>query len=141
MRIEKYVSDVHYPIVYPWWKAQTGRVLDPANISEDGALVYSEDGRPVCASWLYWGNSKLGHIGFTVANPDSRPREKIYAIELVIQYLLARAREVGMRYVASNSDSSALTKLFKKAGFATMDSHTSLSFVLEYPQHEDKEIF
>jgi hypothetical protein len=141
VRIEKYVAEIHYPIVYHWWRAQTGRTLDPAQISDDGCLVVAEDGRPICASWLYWGNSRLAHIGFTVANPKARPKEKIYSLNLAIQYLITRAKEVGMRIIVSNSDRPALTKLFQKAGFQTMEQHTSLSLHVESLNYGDQEIY
>lgn len=138
MRTEKYVHDLHYPLVFHWWRAQNGRVFDPSQISDDGVVVFSTDERPLCASWLYHGNSKLAHIGFTVANPSSGPKEKIYAVTLAIEYLKARAKEVGMRFIASNSDSSALTKLFSRAGFDIMEPHTSLLFRIE--NYGNKEI-
>lgn len=141
MRVERYVSELHYPLVYHWWKAHTGRTLDPAQTSDDGAIVFADDGRPICASWLYGGNAKIGQIGFTVANPEAGPREKIYCIEFVIQFLKTRALELGMRYLVSSSDSSALTKLFQRAGFQTMEPHTSLSLPLESLNYGDKEIF
>ncbi len=141
MRIERYVAEVHYPIVYNWWKAQTGRTLDPTQISDDGALVIADDGRPVCASWIIVGNgTRMAHMGFTVADPKAGPREKIYCVEFLIQYMIARARELGMRHIVSNSDRPGLTKLFQRAGFQTMDPHVTMTLQLE-GTYGDKEIF
>lgn len=138
MKIVSYKSDDHYPFIYKWWRIQNGRVLDPAQISDDGAVAFSDDGDPVAASWLYFGNSQLAHIGFTVANPASGPKEKVKAIKALIDFLVIKAREVGMRYIVSNSDRTALNKLFQKAGFVEMEQHTSLALQLPYKEYADQ---
>lgn len=141
MRLVEYVAETHYPLAYAWWKKATGKVLDPSQLSDSGLVAVADDGRFVAISWLFHGNSKVAHIGFTVASPTARPREKILAIDDLIKQHIKNAAALGMRYVLSNSDRPALTKLLANAGFVLMEQHSSLSHQIGYDCYGDKEIF
>lgn len=118
-------KDLHYPLVYAWWKKHNNAVLSPTLLPKNGVLVL-EDEVPVLANWIYDTDSKLTMIGWTVSNPESGPRTRVRALEYSVRVLEEAARDSGYEHIISFASPGAMIKLMERNGFTKLEHHEFL---------------
>lgn len=126
MKIESYNEDDHYPLAVNWWIRHNHHVLDRISLPNTGAVALREDGTPVCMAWLFLSNSKVANIGYSVANPECKPKEVAEGLSLVYFELEKVARHLGFIELWTFSSKKGLTKRFKRNGFQSVIPHDFL---------------
>lgn len=111
-----------YPTVNAWWKEHNQAVIEQDLLSDVGIVIENENGM-IAVGWVYLSNSKLGKLGFIVANPRARPREKIKAIHMIIIEAERILKELGFTYIQMLSNQSTLTKMARQNGWCDVVPH------------------
>lgn len=106
-------------ILKGWWERWRWPIV-PRNFLPDngtGGIMISKDGIDICAMFLYFANSDLCFLGFSISNPEYKENDRLKAIEKLIEISCEYAFEKGYEYIYSVANKKTLIDGHKKNGF------------------------
>jgi hypothetical protein len=118
--VREYTPEDH-PMLMEWWKAHGWPGVAKEVLPKLG-LIVEVDTKPIVAGWLYMDNSVgVCWLEWVVGNPDSRGREIIPAIAVLIDFMGKRALEMDYGVMLTGTRTSSLIRLYEKNGFEKTD--------------------
>lgn len=110
--IEPFEASKHWDTVRDWlaWHKiplETPETLPPTGLLSDG----------IVCGWLFKTDARIAFMDCFVADPFSKPDDRKTAIHALIDALLDKARECGMKAVAGVTTVPALAEKLTEHGF------------------------
>lgn len=118
----RFEFDKDYWEVCEWWRQHEWPFIPPHALPDNGVMIVDENGVKYAAGWLYVTDSSMGMFEWLVTNPKSPIMYRKAALELMLQCILAAAKNMGLRSVFSSLKNKNLVKLFNKSGFGPTDT-------------------
>ena len=115
-------TEVDHAQVAGWWLAHKWPVIPLPSLPKNGLIVVGDDGREVCAGFIYQTDSDIAWLEFIVSNPECSMRVRAKSLDTLIAGLKARAQELGHRCFFTSLSSKGLMKLYEKHGFQRTDT-------------------
>lgn len=111
--------DDYFPL--KGWLKNYDKTSDLADELPDiGLMVTDEDGK-IAAGFLRRVEGGFFLMDSLIANPESSGKRRYQAIDLLVQGLLAKARELGLKKVLAFTRERAILKRSVKHGFRILD--------------------
>lgn len=108
-------------ILTKWWSAWNFIAPPKSSLPDDGsggAMVFN-DGVDICAGFLFQTNSKTAWLEFVISNKEYRESDRGEALELLINVLSIKAKELGYTNIYTSLTHKVLMKRYEKCGFLT----------------------
>lgn len=102
-----------------WWKDWEWTAPPKSSLPDDGLgglMVYKDD-VDICAGFLYQTNSKTAWLEFIVSNKEYRGKDRKEALELLINVLSIKAKELGYTTIYTSLTHNGLIKRYENCGF------------------------
>lgn len=122
MTTRPYIECIHYPLIQLWWDGYEKKAPEKQRLSRCGIMVYKGD-RPLAATWVYYTNSKMGQVGFTVTDPKAGPKAKVMAVMMALKEAERLLIVNDFKFSHSFSDSPGLSKMLVAAGYGQLSHH------------------
>lgn len=117
-----------YPLLSEWWTFYNfpppNKDFLPDN-GTSGVMVEDEDGKPLCAGFLYETNSLTCLLEFVIANPESKGEQRHESLLLLIETLTDLAEEWGYKYIFATVGHEKLIDKYLETGFQKGDVGTT----------------
>lgn len=112
-------------ILTPWWESWNWTPPTKDSLPENGCggIMVSHEGRDICAGFMYFTNSKMAWLEFIVSNKEYKEKNRKEAIEFLINYLSAIAKDKGFMYIYTSLKSTPLIKRYENCGFIGGDAN------------------
>lgn len=126
MICELYSEEKHYPDMAVWWiehdyGATPAHVLPPT-----GLVMYSDEGNPVCAGFLYNTDGGFAILDHIVSDPKSDKFTRAKLLDVLLLNLLTIAKQRGYRLVSAAAGNPVLTERYEKLGFKMYDQGVTI---------------
>lgn len=115
MEIKSY-DPLDYWMLCSWWSGHGWTPPSQEMLPEIGFVVDN-----IAAGFLYKTDSKITWLEFIIANPRSEKNERSKALDLVIEQLYSKAKELGFKAVFTSATHKGLIDRYKKHGFEVSD--------------------
>jgi len=121
----RWLKENDYETLVKWWKDYDWNPIDKSVLPNNGlsGLMITKDEIDICAGFLYTSNSKMAMVEFIISNKDYKKRDKILALDLLINELTEIAKRNGYKVVLTNLINKGLKKLFLKNGYEKGDEN------------------
>jgi len=121
----RWLKESDYETLVKWWKDYDWNPIDKSVLPNNGlsGLMITKDEIDICAGFLYTSNSKMAMVEFIISNKDYKKRDKILALDLLINELTEIAKRNGYKVVLTNLINKGLKKLFFKNGYEKGDEN------------------
>ncbi len=123
----KLSEDDYENILKGWWD-RWGWPHLPMNFLpnlDEGGLMISKGEIDICAMFIYFTNSKICYLGFSISNPEYKEKDRSKAIDKLIELSTKEAFNKGYEYVYSVANKDSLIESHKKSGFNIGNSNCS----------------
>lgn len=122
------LEESDYTTLLKWWKkynfAAPTRDFLPDN-GTCGIMLEDQNGKELCAGFIYFTNSKACWMEFIVANPDIRGREaRNNALNQLIEYLSQFAKEEECIWIFTSVRHKGLAERLGECGFNVGSTNT-----------------
>lgn len=104
-----------------WWRKRKWDVIPLEALPVTGVVVF-EDGKNICAGWLYTTGTAFGWLEWIVTNPEAGLKQRAEAVRKVIETLKGMALAHGVKIIFNSSKSRGLIKSMEKTGFYKTDT-------------------
>jgi hypothetical protein len=111
----------HYGSICDWWRRQGWEPI-PLDMLPKTGLVVEEKGLPLAAGFLYSSDANISWFEFMVTNPDTEKRVNLKAINLLVESILKRSKEMGYPLCFTSTIRPGLVRIYKKHGFQVGDT-------------------
>lgn len=116
-----------YPLFCKWWKAWGWPPIPQAFLPPNSLVVCSNDGTPIAAVFLYRTDTPIIWAENYISDRESLDRRE--AMEVLIDYIKPRAKELGALAVMSVVKHNGLARRLQGAGFTPADEKLT-SYIL-----------
>lgn len=99
-----------------WWNHHGWTPPEQNMLPEVGYIV--DD---VCAGFLYKTDSKIAWLEFIISNPKSEKEQRDQALDLLIEQLYNRAKELGFQAIFTSASHQGLIERYKAHSFKEAD--------------------
>lgn len=113
-----------YPTIHRWWVDHKWTPL-PHDLLPVHGFVVEENGVMILAGWLYQSDSKIGWLEWIISNPESTHEDRSSAIDLLINVVIYKAKELGMKALFSSLKHDGLMKKYLANGFVKTDENVT----------------
>lgn len=117
MKVRPFIFGKDYPLICEWWRAHSWEYLPKSHIEAAIGFVCEKDGEPLAAVWLYLTGTAFSLVEFLVTNPRARGRDKVAAIEAIINAARACSIESGAPAPITFVKQKSLVQVFERCGF------------------------
>jgi hypothetical protein len=108
-----------YPIFCQWWKAWGWPVIPEAFLPPNSLVVCGDDEAPIAAVFLYRTDAPIIWAENYISDRESPDRRE--AMEVLIDFITPRAKELGALVVMSAVKHNGLARRLENAGFTRGD--------------------
>jgi len=116
MEIKPY-NRLDYWELCSWWAGHGWMAPDQDMLPEHGFIINN-----ICAGFLYKTDSKIAWLEFIISNPRSEKLERNKALDLLIEQLYSRAKELGFKAIFTSATHKGLIERYKDHGFVVTDT-------------------
>lgn len=113
-------SNKDYTDVATWWSGHNWPIIPPDYLPKLGIIVEDDDFK-YCCGWLYRTDSLIAWLEYVVTNPAAPMKRRSVAINLLIEELSDKAKQMGYGCIFTSAISGGLIRRFKKADFVVGD--------------------
>lgn len=117
--VEKFRTVCH------WWESHGFPIMLWDKMPGIGLYVSDDDGRGICAAWLYRSDTWLAWLEYVVRNPEQPKDVTDPALDLVINELAKLAKELGFGILLTCTNKDSLGTRFERNAFTKTDSNVS----------------
>lgn len=114
-------TDADHRMVAAWWEMQGWSVIPQDALPKTGVIVESDDKTGICAGFLYKTDSNVCLLEFIVANPLSDTMERGQALDLLIEELVERAKQMEFVTVFTMATNARLIDRYQSHKFQVTD--------------------
>lgn len=121
------ITESDWETLMSWWEAWPEWVVPVKDSLPDngtGGFIVESNNKPVAACFLYFTNSKIGWIEWTISDPEYRGKDRNKAIEHLISTSELVLKEKGFKYAFSICRNKNLINKFKKLGWSVSNDHS-----------------
>jgi hypothetical protein len=118
MAIEYFEPDRHYEMIAKWWEGHDWPAIPMLSLPKLGLIVNN-----CCAGFLYRTDSTVAWMEFVVSDPKGNRRQNKESLGILVDSMVALARENGFESVVTSMRSHGLIKELKKHGFKVTDEN------------------
>jgi len=111
-----------YATIANWWNGHNWPIVAPDFLPKLGLIIEDEEHK-YCCGWLYRTDSLIAWVEFIVSNPKAPMKKRSEAINLLIEELLQKARQMGYGCVFTSVSQKGLMRRFAKQGFVVGDTN------------------
>lgn len=126
MITKKYTNDEHYKMLCNWWVSWKWDALPSEALPQNGLLLYSDCGVPVCAGFVYQTDSCIAWIEHIISNKQAPKDLRRGAIEFLITELSLLAKELGFIIALTSSKHNGLISKFEQTQYVKTDLNTTI---------------
>lgn len=121
MKIVEYSERKHYAEIRSWWSNHAWPGIDPEMLPKNGFVVESGE-QMICAGWLYSSDSAICWMEWIVGNPHISSQERGIGLDLLIQAIRDKARNLGFKIIfMSVQNERLIDRLVSNHGFRVSD--------------------
>ena len=120
MKVRKFDHMADYETLCMWWKQHEWLPVPVQCLPMTGFIV---DG--LAAGFLYKTDSNIAWLEWVVANKESDKEERSKAIDLVVDELILRAKELGYTRIFTSTNNPKLEARYHKHGFGSFDKNVT----------------
>lgn len=117
MKCRKFCVETDYETLVEWWKSYNHGILSPSILPETGVAVVDENDVLLACSWLYFTNSRVAIVDWTIGNPSIPLMQRGRAIQAAIENLEALASTTNVAAIFGFSGYRGLTKTMLRLGY------------------------
>jgi N-acetylglutamate synthase-like GNAT family acetyltransferase len=107
-----------YPQVSQWWTEHKWPSIDHEHLPENGYIVEG-----YCAGFIYKTDSAFGLLEFVVANPKTDKDERAEALDLLLDTMIKKAKELKIKSLFTSLEHPKLIERYRKHGFMVSDTN------------------
>tara|TARA_R100001463_G_scaffold114973_1_gene170183 strand:- start:10394 stop:10798 length:405 start_codon:yes stop_codon:yes gene_type:complete len=102
-----------------WWKKYNDKPIPRAFLPENGlgGFMVCKESDPIGCMFLYTTNSKTAIPGVTVSDKDYRDNDRDEALQLLLDFTVKFAEDLGFKYSWVVANENMLLKKYEKNGF------------------------
>lgn len=106
-----------YPMLEGWWKEHKTNAPPSAMLPRLGVIAEINK-IPTAAGFLYMDNSVgVCLFEFAVSNPRQPAKKIVVALEVVLDFIQKRAKELGYGVMMTSCHQSSLSRFYEENGF------------------------
>lgn len=117
MNIRKVDIQKDYEMLAKWWLHHGWGDVPAIILPKEGFIV-----NEICAGFIYQTDSKIAWIEYIVSDPASEKEYRAQSLDILIDNLIKRAKELGFLVAFATLEHPALIERYKKHGFVIGDS-------------------
>mgnify|MGYP006891171484 CR=1 FL=1 len=108
-------SNLEY--INKWYEKR--ELTTPSNIirSNTGYMVVNNDGKAICAMWIYYTNSNIAIFEELISDPESSRKERSEGIDMLLEFACDLIKLKGFKVVMAFSENTALMSRLKRHKF------------------------
>lgn len=132
IQIETFDKEKHYETIERFWRWH-GFPSVPAVFLPALGVVALQDGLELAFAWVYLDNScPVAKLEWCTTNPEASALAAARALNVCIDFLKRRAKELGYAYMITTAHHGGLIKVLEKHGFIKTDLQmTHLGIILD----------
>lgn len=116
------IKDDYSNTLTKWWESW-GWNPPPYDMLPSNGFIISKNGVDICAGFIYSTDSKASWLEYIVSNKEYKDSDRASAIEMLINCLSAKAKEMGFKYIYTSLKNKPLIKKYENCGFMKGDSN------------------
>ena len=121
MQIKDFNTEKHYNIALNWWKSHKWACPLPSGcLPKFGIVVYDGD-TPLSMGWLYITDSNIASFAFPVCDPELKGEKRAACIDLLINAITDKARELGFKMIFTYQSNEHLIDKLRDNGYIDGD--------------------
>lgn len=121
MRVREFDRGNDYALAASWWEKRHYLVAPMFMLPPNGLVVCDGD-TPVAIGFLMRTDAGVAGPCHLVSNPDEPGEIRHQALDLLIQSLIERAKELGHRVICAETNLERLVERYKNLGFTVTDT-------------------
>jgi hypothetical protein len=128
MRVRLWDRNTDYATVLGWWKGHQcpdDYVIPTHRLPPSGWMVESDEGTPLCITWLYYFQHTAGALlGNLVSNPDVDPKTRAKALDLLFLRITTEADKNNAEVILGITTREGVARKAVKHGFKQSTQHS-----------------
>jgi hypothetical protein len=128
MRVRLWNRAEDYDTILSWWeghKCPADYVIPNHRLPPSGWIVESDDGTPLCVTWLYYFKHTAGALlGNLVSNPEVDPRTRNKALDLLFLRVTTEADKNRAEVILGVTTREGVARKAVRHGFEQSTSHS-----------------
>jgi len=120
MKPEPFVYYKHYEEIRRWWQGWKWEPVPLESLPENGVIIPG-----FAVGFLYKTDSNIAWLEWIVANPEADKSQRRQAVEIVIEYLTGKAKELGFKRVFTTTVHPTLKRMFGQRKYIQTDDKVS----------------
>jgi len=122
MKAMPYSENDHYAMLASWWDSWAGWVaIPPMMLPENGLVIYSDCGVPLCAGFLYKTDSCVAWAEHIISSKEAPKELRGGSVEFLINSLSNCAKDLGFKAVMSSIIHTGLINKMLSCGYTKTD--------------------
>lgn len=121
MTIRPFNMETDYAMVCEWWKGH-GWPEIPSDALPKVGFIVSDEGKDICAGFLYLCESAWGWLEWVVTNPKGPILKRKAGLDVLVNHAVEMASRLGVKRILSSLQNENLISLYEKSGFKKMDT-------------------
>lgn len=127
MKAIPYNENNHYAMLASWWDSWTGWVAIPSiMLPENGLIIYSDCGVPLCAGFVYKTDSAIAWVEHIISSKDAPKELRGGSVEFLIIELSVLAKELGFIIALTSSKHNGLIQKFEHTQYVKTDLNATI---------------
>lgn len=127
MKAMPYSEHDHYAMLASWWDSWVDWVaIPPVMIPENGLIIYSDCGVPLCAGFLYKTDSCVAWIEHIISSKNAPKELRGGSVEFLINSLSDCAKDLGFLICLTSSNKNGLITKFENQKYQKTDLNTTI---------------
>lgn len=114
-------TDADHRMLGMWWEMQGWATIPKEALPKTGVVVETDDKTAICAGFLYKTDSNVCLLEFIVADPLSDTMERGQALDVLIEELVDRAKQMEFVTVFTMATNTRLIDRYKEHKFQVTD--------------------
>lgn len=123
--VRPYSTDIDYEDLKKWWVAHNWEPIPKEFLPLNGLVVEEKDTGKCCLGFVMQTDTAYCFIEFITANPLIPTESRSLAVDLLIDELKAKAKELGFVLGISTISNASLLRRFEKKGFRIVDKNVT----------------
>ena len=117
-----------YETIVSWWEQRENASdfrIPSRRLPPSGWVIESDDGTPLCATWLYYFSHTAGALlGNLVSNPAADPKVRAKALDLLLLRVTTEADRNNCEIIFGMTTREGFLRKAKKHGFSQQSKHS-----------------